>query len=154
MTSSCCSVGHRGPELFPEAQYSSHTDSDMCTRWSAPVTLSVRVLPSVLWGPGARRSRRRWAAAAGCHGRQECGKRASEGGHDCFSSSIIVTGFAPLSLMVASLSGTKTSCQTHKTNHFRCGEQTKRGEKPPSPPRGGPGRAHVSASSSKKNKCE
>lgn len=97
MTSSCCSVGHRGPEVFPEAQYSSHTDSDMYTWWSAPLTLSVRVLPSLFWGTGARYSRRRWAAAAGCHGRQECGKRASEGGHDCFTSSIIVTGFAPLS---------------------------------------------------------
>ncbi len=62
----------------------------------------------------------RWVAAASCHGRQECGKRANEGGHDCFTSSIIVSGFAPLALMVASLSNTKTSCQSHKTNHFRC----------------------------------
>lgn len=64
-------------------------------------------------------------------------ERRGGGGLDCFTSSIIVTGFGPLSLMVASLSNTKTSCQTHKTYHFRCEEQTKHGEALPPMPRGG-----------------
>lgn len=84
---------------------------------------------------GSQCSCRQWAAVACCHGRRECGKQPNEGGHDCFTSSIIVTGFSPLSLVVAWLSSTKTSCQPHKTNHFRCEVQTKPSGSP-LPPRG------------------
>ncbi|TNN57467.1 hypothetical protein EYF80_032291 [Liparis tanakae] len=47
---------------------------------------------------GRHRHRLPWEA-----GMWETGRaRESEGGHDCFTSSIIVTGFAPLALMAAS----------------------------------------------------
>lgn len=61
----------------------------------------------------------------------ECGKRVNESGRDCFTSFITVA--ARLSVAVASLPGTNTSCQPppKQTNHFRSEEQPKREEEIP-----------------------
>lgn len=62
---------------------------------------------------------------------------ASEGGHDCFTSSITVSGSALLSVTVASLSNTKTSCQLPKKQTTSVAQSKQNVASPPSPARGG-----------------
>lgn len=97
----------------------------------------LSVAPSLLCGIGAGSLAGGGRQQPVAMGGRNVGNGQEMGGVDCFTSSIIVTSFAPLSLMVASLSNTKTNCQPHKTNHFRCEEQTKHGEALPPMPQGG-----------------